>query len=179
MYRYKVSFSLMIFERLNGEMELIVNYFHYRVPIFLVVSIVWTSGAVPSESQQTPPLSPIYEGKNNCSNYSHRALRDSLGKCTVLCSLFDNYYQDSQRPGCSGWFSDSGGSAKSKLLVKADFFLSYSRVWEREREWERECRCLHWSKVQTKKIGTFYRELLQKLASFFAINIMHLIQAET
>ena len=137
MYRDKVSFSLMIFERLNGEMELIVNYFHYRVPIFLVVSIVWTSGAVPSESQQTPPLSPIYEGKNNCSNYSHRALRDSLGKCTVLCSLFDNYYQDSQRPGCSGWFSDSGGSAKSKLLVKADFFC-HIRECERERENERE-----------------------------------------
>ena len=134
MYRDKVSFSLMIFERLNGEMELIVNYFHYRVPIFLVVSIVWTSGAVPSESQQTPPLSPIYEGKNNCSNYSHRAERCVIPlKMHRLCSLFDNYDQDSQWPGTLVLWVTQVVHSKEQTSTECGIFLSYSPVRERER----------------------------------------------
>ena len=34
-------------------------------------------------------------------------------------------------------------------------------------------------KFKQRKLEHFIEELLQKLASFFAINIMHLIQAET
>ena len=73
--------------------------------------------------------------KNNCSNYSDRALRVSLRKCIVPALSLIIIIKTVNDPAAP---CDSGGSAKSKLPVKAEFFSHIRELSEREKERERE-----------------------------------------